>query len=208
MKHIGRLHVLTDIQLQNRFSHVELTKLAIAGGADIIQFRQKQGSTRAMIETASRMKALCSKAGVTFIVNDRLDIAVASDADGVHLGQDDFPIQLARKILGDQKIIGGSAGDIDEAVRCIAEGADYIGFGPIYLTSSKDDAGPATGIRLITELAAKTDLPIIAIGGINSGNASEIIRAGAHGVAVISAVCCSEDPTEATRKLQEVLEYG
>jgi thiamine-phosphate pyrophosphorylase len=205
MKHIGRLHVLTDTQLQKRFSHVELTEMAIAGGADAIQFRQKQGSTREMIETACRMKELCARAGVIFIINDRVDIAIASDADGVHLGQDDFMIPLARRLLGDGRIIGGSAGNINEAMKCVKEGADYIGFGPVYPTRSKDDAGPATGIMIIRQMIKEISIPVIAIGGVNSGNVSEIIGAGAHGIAVISAVCCMENPGEAARNLKEEL---
>jgi thiamine-phosphate pyrophosphorylase len=206
MKQIGRLHVLTDTQLQKRFSHVELTEMAIAGGADAIQFRQKQGSTREMIETACRMKELCARAGVIFIINDRVDIAIASNADGVHLGQDDFIIPIARRLLGAGRIIGGSAGNINEAMKCVKEGADYIGFGPVCPTRSKDDAGPATGIIIIRQLIKEISIPVIAIGGVNSGNVSEIIGAGAHGIAVISAVCCMENPGEATRNLKEALE--
>jgi thiamine-phosphate pyrophosphorylase len=208
MKHIGRLHILTDIHLQEKFSHRELTRMAIAGGADTIQFRQKHGSTRELIETAKAMKELCAGAGIAFIVNDRIDVAMASDADGVHLGQDDFPIELARKLLGGNKIIGGSAGNIEEALKCAAEGADYIGFGPVYATGSKEDAGPATGIEVMKNLSRVVSLPVIAIGGVNSENITEIISAGAHGVAVISAVCCSEDPVSATRILKEALAHG
>jgi len=208
MKQIGRLHVLTDTRLQEKFSHRELTRLAIAGGADTIQFRQKHGSTKELIETALAIKELCDRAGIVFIVNDRIDVALAADADGVHLGQDDFPLELARKILGGNKIIGGSAGNVEEALKCADEGADYIGFGPVYPTGSKEDAGPATGIEAMKNLSRVISLPIIAIGGVNSENIPEIISAGAHGVAVISAVCCSEDPVAASRILKEALEHG
>jgi thiamine-phosphate pyrophosphorylase len=208
MKHIGRLHILTDTQLQKRFSHCELTEMAIAGGADTIQFRQKHGSTRELIETARAMRELCAGAGLTFIVNDRIDVAIASNADGVHLGQDDFSIPLARKLIGDDKIIGGSAGNVEEALKCMAEGADYIGFGPVFPTQSKDDAGPATGIEAMRSLSKLIALPFIAIGGINSANVPDIIGAGAYGIAVISAVCCSEDPEGAVRILKEALDNG
>ena len=160
---------LTDTRLQEKFSHRELTRLAIAGGADTIQFRQKHGSTKELIETALAIKELCDRAGIVFIVNDRIDVALAADADGVHLGQDDFPLELARKILGGNKIIGGSAGNIEEALKCADEGADYIGFGPVYPTGSKEDAGPATGIEAMKNLSRVISLPIIAIGGVNSG---------------------------------------
>jgi len=206
MKRIGRFHVLTDTCLQARFSHVELAKRAIAGGADTIQFRQKEGATREMIRIAGEMRDLCQKAGVTFIINDRVDVAIASQADGVHLGQDDFPIPLARKLLGKKAIIGGSASDMEEAQKCLREGADYVGFGPVYPTTSKEDAGPAAGLDSMKKIVGAVPLPIIAIGGISVNNASPLIRAGAHGIAVISAVCCQEDPAEAARCLRGLLE--
>ncbi|MBN1222763.1 MAG: thiamine phosphate synthase [Candidatus Aminicenantes bacterium] len=204
-KKIGRFHVLTDTELQSRYSHVELTKMAIVGGADTIQFRQKSGSTREMIEIAVKMKQLCTASGVTFVVNDRLDIAIASDADGVHLGQNDFPIPLARKILGTNRIIGGSAATLEEAGICVTEGADYIGFGPVFPTGSKSDAGPVSGLEILERAVKDFPLPIIAIGGAAINNIPDIMRTGAHGIAVISAVCCQADPGKATRKLADVL---
>lgn len=205
MKQIGKLHILTDTVLQSRFSHMEITRFAIAGGADTIQYRQKSGSTREMIESARNMKRLCSEAGVMFIVNDRLDVAIAAEADGVHLGQDDFPIPMARELLGEGRIIGGSAATLDEARKCLSEGADYVGFGPVYPTSSKDDAGPVSGIDILKQVVEIVPLPIIAIGGVGAENTAIVIRAGAHGIAVISAVCCQDDPEEATRSLYQVL---
>ena len=205
-KKIGRLHVLTDTELQSRFSHVELARMAIQGGADTIQFRQKSGATREMIKICREMKRLCEDADVAFIVNDRVDVAIASNADGVHLGQDDFPIPLARKLLGETRIIGGSAVTLEEAQECFSEGADYIGFGPVYPTTSKDDAGPVTGIKLLNEVVDAISIPIIAIGGITVENTPEVIRAGAQGIAVISAVCCQENPEQATRELVQALE--
>lgn len=208
MKQIGQLHVLTDTVLQTRFSHVELTRLAIAGGADTIQFRQKSGSTREMIETARKMKQMCTDAGVTFIVNDRVDVAIAAEADGVQLGQDDFPIPLARKLLGENRVIGGSAVTLKEAKKCFEERADYIGFGPVYPTTSKADVAPATGIDLLEEVVKAIPLPIIAIGGVDAENTSEVMKTGAHGIAVISSVCCQENPEQATRALYQALHGG
>ena len=205
---IGTLHVLTDVALQSRFSHVELTRLAIAGGADTIQFRQKIGSTRELIDMACQMKRLCEDAGVSFIVNDRVDVALAAEAHGVHLGQDDFPIPLARKLLGPDRIIGGSASDLDEARICLSEGADYVGFGPVFPTTSKDDAGPVSGIAMLKEVVDIIPLPIIAIGGITVENAWEVMETGAGGIAVISAVCCQKDPTAETKALKEALLKG
>jgi len=208
MKQIGTLHILTDTVLQSRFSHMEITRLAIAGGADTIQYRQKSGSTREMIEIARNMKRLCSEAGVAFIVNDRLDVTIAAEADGVHLGQDDFPIPMAREILGEGRIIGGSAATLDEALKCLSDGADYVGFGPVYPTSSKDDAGPVSGIDILKQVVEIIPLPIIAIGGVGAENIPDVMRAGARGIAVISAVCCQDDPEEATRALYQALNKG
>ena len=205
MKQIGKLHILTDIVLQNRFSHMELAKLAIRGGADTIQFRQKSGSTREMIQVARDVKQVCAESGVTFMVNDRVDVAIASEADGVHLGQDDFPIPLARELVGKGRIIGGSAATLEEARRCLSEGADYVGFGPVYPTTSKDDAGPVSGISVLKGVVETIPLPIIAIGGVSAENTVEVMQAGAHGIAVISAVCCREDPEQATRALHRAL---
>lgn len=208
MKKIGKLHVLTDTDLQSCFSHFELAELAIAGGADTIQFRQKSGETIQMIRVAEQIQALCKRAGACFIVNDRVDVAIASHADGVHLGQGDFPIPLARKLLGEAAIIGGSAGNEEEARKCFLEGADYIGFGPVFPTSSKMDAGPASGLELLRQVVEKIPLPIVAIGGINQDNAPLVRERGAHGIAVISAVCCDQDPEEATKRLVHLLEAG
>jgi thiamine-phosphate pyrophosphorylase len=185
---------------------VELAELAIAGGADTIQFRQKEGATRMMIRVAEQMQELCKKAGVTFIINDRVDVAIASHADGVHLGGDDFPIPLARRLLGEEAIIGGSAGSMEEARQCLLEGADYIGFGPVYPTTSKADAGPAAGLSLLKQIVEAIPLPIIAIGGITPDNTPPVIQTGVHGIAVISAVCCQKDPRDAAQCLRSLLE--
>ncbi len=210
MKKIGRLHVITDVVLQDRFSHSALAQMAVAGGADTIQFRQKEGSTRALIETAIAMKNACGD--VPLIVNDRVDVAIAAGADGVHLGQDDFPIEKARGLLGEDAVIGGTAKTFSQARQCIAAGADYIGFGPIYATGSKADAGMVKSLEGLREMVngvhincwrSCTPIPIIAIGGIEIENVGEVMRAGAHGIAVISAVCCQPDPTEATQRLMD-----
>ncbi len=200
--------MLTDTVLQSRFSHLELARMAIRGGADTIQFRQKAGATREMIEIVRKLKKLCSWSGVMLIVNDRVDVAIAAEADGIHLGQDDFPIPLARKLMGKSRIIGGSAATLEEAKKCRTDGADYIGFGPVYPTSSKADAGPASGIELLKKAVEAIPLPIIAIGGISVDNVAEVMRAGARGIAVISAVCCQEYPEQATRALHQALQGG
>jgi thiamine-phosphate pyrophosphorylase len=203
-KKIGRLHVITDTQIQDRLDHVELARLAIDGGADTIQLRDKRISTKELIRVAEAIKKICEKHRVTFIVNDRVDVAYAVDADGVHLGQDDLPISFARKILGD-KIIGGSAGDPRELQNCISQGADYVGFGPIFQTSTKEDAGPEVGLKALKEIVRLSPIPVIAIGGIHQGNLQQVLAQGPHGIAVVSCVARAMDPREATRELREIL---
>lgn len=203
---IGRLHILTDTTIQSRFDHVELAERAIRGGADVIQFRQKSGDTLSMIRIARRVRAVCRRAGVPMIVNDRVDVAIAADADGVHLGRDDFPIRLARQLLGPHRIIGGSSGSIEEARAGYEEGADYLGCGPIHATATKPDAGPAAGVELVRAVAAAVPVPLIAIGGVTVADVERLLAAGAHGIAVISAVCAAEDPEEATRALRSAID--
>ena len=201
MKNIGVLHVITDTTLQSRFTHAELADLAIAGGADTVQFRQKHGTTRELITTAQNMQAVCAQHKVTLIVNDRADIALAVGATGVHFGQEDMPVSIGRQLLSTKAIIGASARTEEKILTAISEGADYIGFGPIYGTTSKPDAETAKGLdqlRRICEIAA---CPVIAIGGITVQTAGDVIRAGAHGIAVISAVCAHPEPTVATQAL-------
>ena len=208
MKAIGMLHVLTDTVLQDRYSHTDLARLAVAGGADTIQYRQKTGTTREMIETAMAIQEICTDADIPLIVNDRVDVAIAAGADGVHLGQDDFPVRKARELLGSDRIIGVSGGSVEEAQQGIAGGADYVGFGPIYATGSKADAGFPQGLAGLSEIARVLSVPVIAIGGIDADTAAEVMRAGAHGIAVISAVCCQADPEGATRRLLRRMRGG
>ncbi|MBN1907262.1 MAG: thiamine phosphate synthase [Deltaproteobacteria bacterium] len=207
MKKIGRFHLITDTVIQSRFSHVELARMAIKGGADTIQYRSKSGSTREMIDAAIKIKAMCAEAGIPLIINDRVDVAIASGADGVHLGDDDFPIPLARKLLGPGAIIGGSAGNIDEALKCLNDGADYIGSGPVYGTKTKSDAGVAIGVESIRLISGKIPLPVVAIGGVTAGDVDELMAAGAHGVAVISAVCLSDDPEREARRFRNSMGF-
>lgn len=201
MKKIGGLHVITDTTIQTRFTHTQLGERAIEGGADAIQFRQKTGSTRELVEAALDVQAVCVEHGVSLIINDRADIALAVGAAGVHFGQDDLPIAIGRRILPPEMIIGASARTEKKILEAISAGADYIGFGPIYQTSSKPDAELPKGLEALRRMSEIARCPIIAIGGIAAETAYEVIRAGAHGVAVISAVCAQADPASATRQL-------
>jgi thiamine-phosphate pyrophosphorylase len=185
--------VITDTSTQARFAHAELAELAIDGGADTIQFRDKTLASAAAIATAKRIGDICRKAGVTFIVNDRLDIALASRADGVHLGRGDLPIAAARRILGPTRLIGGSASTLEQAREVQAAGADYVGFGHVFPTASKAKPGQARGPESLRAMRALS-IPVIAIGGIDTGNLAQVLDTGVWGVAVIRAVCGAEDP--------------
>ena len=199
-KNIGRLHVLTDTIVQNKFSHPDLARMAIDGGANTIQFRQKKGSSLDMFRNAETIMQLCRDASVTMIVNDRIDIALAVDADGVHLGQSDIPLPVARKLLGAQKLMGGSATDFDELRKVIEGGADYVGFGPVFGTMSKENPGNPRGISFMKEVVERSSIPVVAIGGIKLNHVKELFATGIHGIAVISAICCEPDPAKATQR--------
>lgn len=198
---VPKFHVLTDTTLQRRYSHAELAQCAIDGGADGIQFRQKTGSTAEVLRNAEAVRKVCDRAGVTFLVNDRLDIALAVEADGLHVGQEDLPARIARRLLGQNRLLGVSAHTLSLGFSAWLDGADYIGFGPVYGTSSKPLDRGATGLESLREVSERIGIPVIAIGGVTVGRVTEVLAAGAYGVAVISAVCCAEDVTEAAREL-------
>ncbi|MCF7804912.1 MAG: thiamine phosphate synthase [Candidatus Marinimicrobia bacterium] len=201
-----RLYVITDSDISGK-SHQDAAKAAMAGGADVIQFREKNCSSAELYEIAGELREITRKADVDFIVNDRLDIAQAVDADGVHLGQDDIPISVAREILGPDKIIGGSARYQGEAEQMAQEGVDYLGLGPVYeARSTKHDTVAPQGLDLVRKVKQETTLPIVAIGGIGPENLSFIFEAGADSVAVISAIMKADDITKATRDIKETIE--
>ncbi len=158
----------------------------------LFQYRNKRGSRKDIYETSLRLAGPLKKAGAVFIVNDHADIALATDADGVHLGQDDLPLREARKLLGANKIIGISTHNLEQARAAESGGADYLGFGPVFTTTTKD-AGLPRGVEQITLVRRAVALPLLAIGGITGENAGEAVRAGADGVAVISAVLSAQD---------------
>ncbi len=174
--------------------------MAIAGGVRLIQYRNKTSPRKTIYETALRIAWMAKQAGVLFLVNDHTDIAAAVDADGVHLGQEDLPLEHARSVLGREKIIGLSTHSPEQAAAAQAAGADYIGFGPLFRTATKD-AGPAQGVHGLASLRSEISIPILAIGGINHENVKRVIRAGADGVAVISAILSSRDRKDATREM-------
>ena len=201
MEKVGVLHVITNTTIQSRFTHAQLAEMAIGGGADTVQFRQKAGKTRDLLKAAQEVQGICARHGVPLIVNDRADIALAVGSAGVHFGQDDLPIAVGRKLFPPDSIIGASAQTEEKIMEAIAEGANYIGFGPIRQTSSKPDAEAPKGLDALARMCEIAPCPVIAIGGITVEDVYDVIRAGAHGVAVISAVCGEPDPPAATQRL-------
>ncbi|NTV45764.1 MAG: thiamine phosphate synthase [Chlorobiales bacterium] len=204
-KRIGTLCVITDTSVQQRFSHIELAELALKGGADMIQLRAKNATTAELLEYALAIRKLCRKYKGTLIINDRVDIALAADSDGVHLGAEDLPIAVARKLLGPKKIIGATAPTIQAAIQAEQNGADYIGFGHIFPTSTKHKPEPPKGIRAISGVRLKIGIPLMAIGGIDHKNAASIAVSGADSLAVVSAICASPDPLETTRQMKAII---
>ena len=182
-------------------THVDVARESILGGATMVQFRDKNAGTREILDAAFEIRDLAKRAGIPFIVNDRIDIAMAVGSDGVHLGQEDMPIDVARRILGQSRIIGISATNLEEAIEAQRQGADYLGVGPIFATPSKEDAAEPMGPVGLAEIRKQVRIPIVAIGGITEENAGEVMAAGADGIAVISAIAGASDIKEATCRL-------
>lgn len=200
---VAGFYFITDRRLAMKVgvSLLNSVKEAIEGGASVVQYREKELSTRGMIREALEISKLCRSFNTPFIVNDRIDVALAVGADGVHLGKEDTPYEIARKLLGEEKIIGISANSVEDAVMAEEMGADYIGLGPIFPTSTKKDAGSAIGVDVIRKVKKEVGIPIIAIGGINLHNIGDVVEAGADGVAAISAVFSSRRVRNNVREL-------
>ena len=184
-------YLVTDSKLSKKgvLSDVEN---ALNAGCKIVQYREKNKSTKEMIKEAKKIKKKCEGKAI-FLVNDRIDVALAVNSDGVHIGLDDMPFEIARKILGNEKIIGLTVHNLEESLEAEKIGADYIGLSPIFETGTKNDAGVACGIAMIKNVRKDVNLPIVAIGGINKENISQVIKAGADAAVAISAVVCSDD---------------
>ncbi len=200
------VYVITDRTVAGERSILDVVRAAIRGGATVVQLREKEASTREMIELGQALHEITREAGVPLIVNDRLDVALAIDAEGVHVGQDDMPAHLARRLLGPDKILGVSAGTVEEARQAERDGADYLGVGDVYGTPTKPDAGVPIGVGGLAQIAREVSIPVVGIGGITPDNAEAVIRAGAVGVAVISAVVGAPDPEMAARRLRQVVD--
>ncbi|MGV8089365.1 MAG: thiamine phosphate synthase [Methanothrix sp.] len=194
-------YFITDSKL-SRAGNISDVMDAAACKVEVVQYRNKNGETREMYEEALHLREICRD--LTFLINDRIDIALAVGADGVHLGQTDMPCKIAREMLGQEKIIGVTVHNLKEAVEAERLGADYLGVSPIFQTATKSDAGKPAGIALIEEIRRKVDIPLIAIGGINHSNAPAVIRAGADGLCAISCVVASDDATAQIKRFQDL----
>lgn len=210
---IGRLHVLTDFHFQQRFGHATLARRAVAGGAEVIQFRHKTGAPRDRWATLVPTVEAVREASATILVNDDLGLALASGADGVHLGQTDLPIEAARRALdlsaggdGAPRIVGATATTPEQARLAEAAGADYIGFGPVFPTGSKANPARVTGVAGLAAAVEAVSIPVIAIAGLTPERVAPCLDAGAHGVAVMTAVSCAEDPQAAAAAFREAIE--
>jgi thiamine-phosphate pyrophosphorylase len=199
------LYLVADVNYAVGRDLVSLVKEAVRGGVTMVQLRAKGLETREFLELATRLASALKRRFVPLIINDRIDIALACGADGVHLGQYDMPLDKAGHLLGGSKIIGVSVNTLKEAREAARLGADYIGLGPIFATTTKNTDLPVLGPEGIRRIKQKISIPIIAIGGINAGNAADVMKAGAAGIAVVSGILGSPDPRKAASELKKVV---
>ena len=204
-KRLTGLYGVVDSDALGNRRHIEVAEALIKGGAKIIQFRDKSRDKSERLSITQGLKDLCSRHGVLFIVNDYIGLALATDADGLHLGQKDLPVLLARRLLAIDKLIGCSVHSVEQALAAQSSGADYLAVGSIYPTSSKEGA-VVVGLDGLRQIKQAVKLPLVAIGGINKDNAAEVLDAGADAVAIISAILDKDDVTQATRQIIAALE--
>ncbi|MBM9535836.1 thiamine phosphate synthase [Desulfobulbus alkaliphilus] len=200
------LYLVTDRGLARGRSTPDIVRAAIAGGATCVQLREKNRPIREFIEEARALKTILTGVGIPLIINDRVDVALAVNADGVHLGQNDMHIRDARRLAGTSMIIGISVESVHDALHAEAEGADYIGVSPIFVTPTKHDTAPALGLEGLRAIRAAVTLPLVGIGGIHPENTADLIRAGADGVAVVSAIVSAPCPRSAAKALRQQIQ--
>lgn len=202
---VGKLHILTNTRVQQRWSHLELAEMAFAGGADVVQYRNKSYKSQHQNELQACISLPRSPAQ-KLIINDRVDLALALGADGAHVGQEDIEPVKSRALLGPDKLLGATVHNVAELEALEGVAVDYIGVGPVFGTRSKDTGLPPLGLKGLAEICRLAPFPVIAIGSISLERLPEVLAAGAHGVAVISAFCLAEDPVQAARKFRGMLD--
>ena len=197
------VYLVTDRRNKTDEEFLNIIEEAIKGGTTIVQLREKTASTKEFYDLALKVKEITSRYDVPLLINDRIDIALAVDSEGVHIGQDDMPAGIAREIIGEDKILGVSASTVEEAKKAEIDSADYIGSGAVFPTATKDDADSVSEEEL-KEIVDSIDIPVVAIGGITVENAHTLKGSGIAGFSVVSAIMSAEDPKEASEKLKEI----
>ncbi len=201
---IWRICLVTDRGLSRGRSLVDVVDAAVRGGVTMVQLREKDATTRAFLEEAMALKALLQPLRIPLLINDRVDIALAVDADGVHVGQTDMPVETVRRLIGPGKIIGLSTTNAQHVTAADAQAADYLGVGPLYLQQTKANASTPLGVEGFARLRALTSKPLMAIGGMKADNSRQVLEAGADGLAVVSAIVAADDPQAAARDLKRL----
>ena len=199
------LYLVTDRPLSGGRDMAWIVREAAAGGVTMVQLREKECSTAEFIQLARELKAALAPLGIPLIINDRVDVALAVDADGVHIGQSDMPYATARKLLGSDKIIGLSVETMDEVIAANALDVDYIGISPVYATPTKTDTKEPFGLDRPRRAAEMSAHPTVAMGGLNAQTVADVVATGCNGVAVVSAICSAPSPREAARELLEII---
>lgn len=197
------IYLCTDRDLMSSATIEESVELALKGGATVVQIREKDCTTKDFFELAKRVKSLTDKFGVPLIINDRVDIAMAVGASGVHVGQSDMPCDEVKKLVGKDMIVGVSAGNVEQARKAVEQGADYLGVGAMFSTSTKTDA-KITSFDELKEIRKKVDVPIVVIGGINHKTAPQFKAFGIDGLALVSAIVSADDVEKSTKELMEI----
>lgn len=199
------LYLATDTDLCRPRDLCQCVEEAIAAGVTLVQLREKKYSAQYTYELGKKLLNITQHYGIPLIINDRIDLMLALDADGVHLGRTDLPLDIGRKLIGNNKIMGYSVNTLPHLEHAISHGADYVGIGPIFPTQTKTDTADAIGLNGITKLTSQSPIPCVAIGSVNATNCTDIIKAGAHGICVISAILTASNIAEQTQRLRQLI---
>ena len=199
------LYLVTDRGLAGERDIVDIVRESVEGGATMVQLREKTLDTGAFVALALRLKEVLKPYGVPLVINDRVDVALACDADGVHIGQSDMPYEMARKLMGPDKIIGLSVENFDQIEQANSLDVEYVGISPVFATPTKTDTAAPFGLDGLRRAVRLSKHPTVAIGGMNSSTAAEVMAAGTDGIAVVSAIVCAESPREASRQLLQII---
>lgn len=200
------LYLVTDRKLSKGRKISEIVRQAVCGGVSIVQLREKNSDTLDIIREALSIRDILRTAKIPLVINDRIDVALAVEADGIHLGQKDMPLEMARKIVGNQMFIGISVESVNDAIAAEQQGADYVSVSPVFATPTKTDTALPLGIEGVRAVRNAVKIPVVAIGGLNADNISEVIRNGADGVAVVSAIISADDPKKAALTLRQIIQ--